>query len=767
MSIRLIIFTARKIWKKAVSVIAIPLIVLLAHVSLLIAQPVINNVTFSPNPVAAYEKFELTIDITASYTNPFNPDDIDLWAVFTSPSSESWNVKGFWDGTDWKIRFATNETGTWSFIVYLNDQSGQSNSSSENFTCTSSSHPGWLRVSSSDTHFLCYDDGSSFYGIGQCRCWNLEQVPSIFNDMQSHGMNLLAYWMPHWDNMLVTMTTGYDQYDMAHASNIDNVVEDCEDHNIYLMLTIWNHDELRGDGHSWGNTYFEAYNPFSSLSTATGFMSNTTSWIYQQRLYRYIIARWGYSRAIGQWLTVCEIDGTTNLYNNDVATDPWHNNINNYFKNNDPFSHPTTSSKAGDRWWPIGYSVMDIPQIHSYDKANDAIAIADRLAYWTRRMWSDYDKPNVIGEFGTSSEVLQPMHLHNGLWASFSSGAAITALDWNDGNTFGDFNAEMYNHCSYLADFISGIQFDQLGLSPTPLSTDVELKAWGMNGDTSGYLWIQDTSPGESNSGKSITISGVTDGMWELNWYNTWTGNYYGAAVTENASGNSITTTIPDFSNDIACRMASGSGDNTVPVELSSFTAKPGDAKVKLNWVTESELNNVGFILERALQQDGDFQEIASYKYTDELMGQGNSSIKTEYFYTDKNLINSTVYKYRLSDVHMNGKINYLKTINVIPDLVISKFKLHANFPNPFNPGTTIKFNVPDIDGRNNYVSITIYDALGRQVRNLFEKRIKGGIYQIYWDGRNDFGKVLSSGIYFYELNSDQSRQLKKMLLVR
>jgi hypothetical protein len=441
------------------------------------AQPVINNATFSPDPVGLYEKLELTIDLTASYTNPFDPDELDLWAIFTSPTAASWNIKGFWDGTQWKIRFAADETGIWNFTVYVRDQTGQSNSSVENFTVSSSLKHGWLRVSSSDPHFLVYDDGPPFYGIGQCRPWSLSAVPNIFSDMQSHGMNALVYWMPHWDNILVSMATGYDHYAMDHANNIDDVVEAAEAHDVSLFLTIWNHDELRGTGHSWGNPGFEGYNPFSLLSSATGFMSDLTSWSYQEKLYRYIIARWGYSRAIGQWLTVSEIDGTTNTNNNDAATDPGHAKINAYFKNNDPFNHPTTASKSGDKWWPNGYALMDVPQIHSYDEANDAVAIADRIAYWTREMWNNFDKPNFIGEFGTSSTALQPRHFHNGIWASFSAGAAITAMDWNDGSSFGDLTPAMYDHAAYLANFISGVQFDQLGLNPSSISIGSEFKA--------------------------------------------------------------------------------------------------------------------------------------------------------------------------------------------------------------------------------------------------------------------------------------------------
>jgi hypothetical protein len=523
------------------------------------AQPGISSVTVGPDPVGRYERLELDVDLTASYTNPFDPDEIDLWAVFTSPGLEEWQVNGFWDGTDWKVRFAADDTGSWSYRVHVQDSTGQDSSSVGTFTCQASPHHGWLRVSTVDPHFLCHDDGTSFYGVGQCRCWDLGAVPTIFSDMQEHGMNILHYWMPSWDNMLVTLSTGYDHYDMARAANVDAVVDSCELHDIYLLLTIWNHDELRGAGHHWDRKYFDDYNPFHDLSTATGFMSNSTSWVYQQKLYRYIIARWGYSRAIGLWPTICEIDGTTNSWNNDAATDPWHSKINTYFKDNDPFGHPTTASKSSWHtvWnWTTGFGVTDLPQAHVYE---DGVGVANTIASRTRTMWNDYTKPNFIGEFGCSynDSVMETTtkHFHDGIWAGFAAGGAITPLDWNDGGNWSDLTPEMYDHGRYLADFTSGIPFDQLGLDTTALSIGSEFKTWGMSGSNLGYLWVQDTSPEEVNSGETLTISGLTDGLWELRWYNTWTGTYDVGTISDTSSGSSMTTTVPDFTNDIACKL--------------------------------------------------------------------------------------------------------------------------------------------------------------------------------------------------------------------
>jgi len=130
----------------------------------------INNVSENTDPVKLYEKFELTISLTANYTNPFDFDDIDLWASFTSPTAILWTrVNGFWNGNEWKIRFAADEIGTWSYTVYLSDGLGQVSSNSMNFEVIKSEHHGWLRVSVDNPHYLEYSDGTSFYGTGQCR----------------------------------------------------------------------------------------------------------------------------------------------------------------------------------------------------------------------------------------------------------------------------------------------------------------------------------------------------------------------------------------------------------------------------------------------------------------------------------------------------------------------------------------------------------------------------------------------------------------------
>ena len=98
--------------------------------------------------------------------------------------------------------------------------------------------------------------------------------------------------------------------------------------------------------------------------------------------------------------------------------------------------------------------------------------------------------------------------------------------------------------------------------------------------------------------------------------------------------------------------------------------------------------------------------------------------------------------------------------------IVPKHFKLYPNYPNPFNPETTIKYTLPT--GQASYhVIIKIIDALGRVVMTLKNEQQKPGLYTVKWNGQNAAGISLSSGVYFCVLQADQYRAIQKMLLVR
>jgi hypothetical protein len=91
-------------------------------------------------------------------------------------------------------------------------------------------------------------------------------------------------------------------------------------------------------------------------------------------------------------------------------------------------------------------------------------------------------------------------------------------------------------------------------------------------------------------------------------------------------------------------------------------------------------------------------------------------------------------------------------------------YRLHANIPNPFNPVTTIRYELPAASR----VSLWIYDAAGRVVRPLEESVLReAGRHEVTWDGRNHLGDPVASGIYFYRIEAGDFRAVRRMVLLR
>jgi len=96
------------------------------------------------------------------------------------------------------------------------------------------------------------------------------------------------------------------------------------------------------------------------------------------------------------------------------------------------------------------------------------------------------------------------------------------------------------------------------------------------------------------------------------------------------------------------------------------------------------------------------------------------------------------------------------------PEILPGKFYL-SNYPNPFNTQTLIAYAVPE----EQWVSLTVYNILGEKVRSLVEAQKPAGYYSAMWDGRNDAGEIVSSGIYLYRLRAGDQESIRRMSLLR
>ncbi|RMF61845.1 MAG: T9SS C-terminal target domain-containing protein, partial [Calditrichaeota bacterium] len=96
-------------------------------------------------------------------------------------------------------------------------------------------------------------------------------------------------------------------------------------------------------------------------------------------------------------------------------------------------------------------------------------------------------------------------------------------------------------------------------------------------------------------------------------------------------------------------------------------------------------------------------------------------------------------------------------------EAIPTKFRLLQNYPNPFNPTTTIRYDLPV----QTEVHLRIYDLLGRTVRTLVAQKQAAGAHSAVWDGRDDSGRQLASGVYVYRLEAGEFKKSAKMLLLK
>ncbi len=206
-------------------------------------------------------------------------------------------------------------------------------------------------------------------------------------------------------------------------------------------------------------------------------------------------------------------------------------------------------------------------------------------------------------------------------------------------------------------------------------------------------------------------------------------------------------------------------GDSALPVELSSFSANRIDGENNITWVTESELENSGFNILRAISSDESSPAEKDFVKINEVLipGRGNASTKRTYTFVDDFVATGQNIWYLLQDISISGKIESHGPIRLVESFLPNKFELKQNYPNPFNPETFISFSLPKVTR----VKINIYDITGRLVKTLADQEFSNGEHTLVWNGKDQNNSTASSGVYYYRLTSKAYNQIKKMTLIR
>ena len=269
-------------------------------------------------------------------------------------------------------------------------------------------------------------------------------------------------------------------------------------------------------------------------------------------------------------------------------------------------------------------------------------------------------------------------------------------------------------------------------------SSQIQL-SWGSNDGVTGAGTLEDLR---------VVSSADVSGTYVDRGNSDWSGDENSGTVTSGQI-----TAIQFFT------LGSAEGDNPLPVQLAAFEALADFGKVTLNWTTASELDNQGFNIYRAEADGNNWQQINSQL----IAGKGTTSQSSDYSFVDSKVVGGETYQYKLESVSNNGVRVDEKTIEVnipLPD----QYVLFNNYPNPFNPTTNIKFQLPEAQP----VKMVIYDMNGSRIKTLLNNQVyHAGEHVVSWDASDQGGNRVASGIYLYRFQAGSYHKTGKMILVK
>ena len=195
--------------------------------------------------------------------------------------------------------------------------------------------------------------------------------------------------------------------------------------------------------------------------------------------------------------------------------------------------------------------------------------------------------------------------------------------------------------------------------------------------------------------------------------------------------------------------------EDALPITLEKFAAVYEKGSVLLSWRTESETDNARFLIYR------DGEVIAS------IDGAGTSSEPHDYVYADTDVMPGKCYTYILADVSLANQLtihnDHALTITIEEQVISERFTLGSNYPNPFNPVTLIPFSL----NKSGHVNLAIYDINGKLVKTLANGEFTSGEHEIRWNGTNNAGDHVESGMYIARVTVGETTDCVKMLMMK
>ena len=422
----------------------------------------------SSDSLPRYARLELTLDLAATYDNPFNPDEIDVWGLFTGPNSQTMRINGYFDQPftrrldhdaekiepagppAWKVRFAPALEGNWHYRIFARDRSGEISLPEASFTVIPSTNPGFVRRAEHSPRMFAYDNGRPYFAVGENMCWAGGRGSFDYDDwlpaLGKAGGNWIRIWMSSWNCALEWSRqasgdwrsgqyNGVGFYSLDNAWKLDTILDTAQTNGVAVMLCFGTYGEFNTGGYfnegQWKANPYNATNGGPCLTAADFWTNSTARQLYRQRL-RYLTARYASRTGIHSW----------EFWNEAHAPAAWIAEMARCLKGTgefaghrlDPYGHLVTTTYGQAEIWRT--PEVDFTQTHDYGTGN--VPDHARVIHRDARAHGSYGKPHLMGEFGidwrTGDEKYDAeghgFNLHNGLWASAFSGNAGTAMIW-------------------------------------------------------------------------------------------------------------------------------------------------------------------------------------------------------------------------------------------------------------------------------------------------------------------------------------------------
>ncbi len=407
----------------------------------------INNTT-----VPRYGLCELTLRLSATYDNPFDPGDIDVWGMFTPPEGPPIRVNAYLDQDFthklegdhevdaasgepvWKIRFAPRLLGRWHYQVFAKDRTGYVQTGPATFRAVRSDDPGFVKAAGNPARYFAFENGQPFFAVGENMCWAGKRGTFDYEDwlpaLSRAGGNWIRLWMISWNCGIEWTGDGYfgaGRYNLMTASRLDRIFDLAAQNAVQVMLCLGTYGEFTTGGYfnegQWNANPYNVANGGPCAQPADFWANEQARKLYQRRL-RYLAARYGWRANLCAW----------EFWNEAIEPAAWVAEMAAYLKGTDAFGHLVSTTYGDKDVWKIPN--VDFTMTHHYGQGD--VADSSPVIHFDARNHDAYAKPHLMAEFGidwrNSDNPYDPqfkgVNLHNGLWASACSGNAGGAMIW-------------------------------------------------------------------------------------------------------------------------------------------------------------------------------------------------------------------------------------------------------------------------------------------------------------------------------------------------